>query len=109
MQKSAKIRKNLHIPQKFAKISKMQGKSMIFEVKTQFGKARTRLDKVGRTRPGGTRGGCIFSLRAESDRICAFNTALARKGLAVFKHYAHSAGPNKYQPISKTNRRTSPT
>ena len=29
-------------------------------------------------------------------RLCAFNTALARKGLAVFNRFAHSAGPESF-------------
>ena len=51
------------------------------------------------TRPGGMRGGRMLRF-AEADtdsasafRLCAFNTALARKGLAVFNRSAHSAGP----------------
>ena len=49
--------------------------------------------------PGGRRDGCMLRF-AEADtasasefRLCAFNTALARKGLAVFNRSAHSAGP----------------
>ena len=50
-------------------------------------------------RPGGTRGGCMIrfarnqTLYLYQNLICAFNTALARKGLAVFNRSAHSAWP----------------
>ena len=52
-------------------------------------------------RPGGSRGRHMLRL-AEADtdfgfcrlfRLYAFNTALARKGLAVFNRSAHSAWP----------------
>ena len=61
-------------------------------------------DKSEKFRPGGTRGGRMLRF-AEADTVSAIcirntafvdlsNTALARKGLAVFKRYAHSAGPD---------------
>ena len=69
---------------------------MDFAAKRRLGQVRLGLDGV---RPGGRRDGRMLRF-AEADtdfgfciRLCAFNTALARKGLAVFKRYAHSAGP----------------
>ena len=55
--------------------------------------------RLERPRPGGRRDGRILRF-AEADtdliRLCAFNTALARKGLAVFNRSAHSAGPGLF-------------
>ena len=69
----------------------MQGKSVIFEGKTEFGQGWTDQERPGTGRPGGTRGGCMIrfarnqTLYLYQNLICAFNTALARKGLAVFQ------------------------
>ena len=41
--------------------------------------------------------GSRIGFRSLEFRLCAFNTALARKGLAVFNRSAHSAGPGRGQ------------
>ena len=68
--------------------------------KGQAGPCWTMLDHAG-PRPGGRRGGRMLRF-AEADtdsasafRLCASNTALARKGLAVFNRSAHSAWPGQ--------------
>jgi len=60
--------------------------------------ARKGLAGVGWGGPGGRRGGCIFTLRAESDILSGAPTRL-QQGLAVFNRSAHSAGPGEWKRI----------
>ena len=64
-------------------------------------KRRSGVGWLGLLDPGPAEGAMVacfaswkqIRILASAFRLCAFNTALARKGLAVFKRYAHSAGP----------------
>ena len=66
------------------------GRNTIHVLAAKKGLGKVRMGLVG-VRPGGRRDGRILRF-AEADtasasafRLCAFNTALARKGLAVFQ------------------------
>ena len=65
-----------------------------------FGQGHTKGRKrAGQGRPGGMRGGRLKALVGLYRKYClylpcALYTAEPGKGLAVFKHYAHSAGPD---------------
>ena len=60
-----------------------------------------------KVRPGGTRRHCMIRFARNQISVCirylvcASNTAVARKGLAVLNRYANSAGPKK--PLKTIN------
>ena len=80
-----------------SRISKIQQNAMKINGFSRFG--RTRMDQDGR-RPGGMRGAVLCLRQGSSGRdvlaLCLYH-GCARKGLAVFNRYAHSAGPKNHQ------------